>query len=104
MVAVGAVFTIGNRTAGEEVFDMAPPHAAVAGEIIAGSAPDSDEFEAEAAPSAQGLTMVRPVMSAATIAYPVPGLGRAVRLTRGEVAGAGLVADDRCVPLGIFAM
>jgi hypothetical protein len=102
--AVGAVFAIGNRIVGMEVFDRASTYAAVAGKIIAGYALDAEEVEAEAAPSeAQVMAMVQLVMSAATVAYPVPGLGTAVRLAGAEIFGAGLVVDDRCVHLAAFA-
>ena len=101
--AVGAVFAIGERVIGMEVFDKPSTYSAVAHRIVAGYALDAEEVEAEAAPSeAQVLEMVTAMGAASTATYKVPGLGSTVRLSGSDIFGAGLVVDQQCVHLAAF--
>lgn len=102
--AVGAVFAIGSRVMGMEVFDKSSTYSAVAGKILEGYALDAEEFEAGVAPPSeeQVLALVKSVAHASSQEYQAPGLGVAVRMSDSNFFGAGLVVDNRCVHLAVF--
>jgi len=102
---VGAVFAIGGRVEGLELFDADRTFAELMAKIVRSYAIDALERPREEYPLdlTAAPRFVRRIARAHAETYPAVGLGTDVRLRGHGVIAAGLVHEDRVVHLAAFA-
>lgn len=101
----GAVFAIGDRVEGLEVFDSPETFADMLPKLVRSYAIDAIETadSDNSKPSAvQASVLIDRLLHAAAETYPAVGLGTDVRLTAPEVVAGGLIHDERVVHLAAF--
>lgn len=113
---VGAMFLIGDRVIGFDLFDRASTLASVLPKLVRGVAVDAIDLRAATHSSpAEGLPAERPAdaratdflslaASASPHVIPAIGLGEDVRLTAPGIAGAALIHEGHLVHLGVLAL
>lgn len=102
---VGAVFAIGGRPFGLDVFDCSEPLEALLDKLVRSYALDAIDTSGERAAPQQPQPpedFLAAVTAAKAETYPAVGLGEDVRLEGTNVVGAALVADGRVVHLSAF--
>ncbi len=102
---VGAVFLLGARFAGLDLFAHEPTFAVLLPKLLRSYALDALELDSKRpldlpAKAAHGL--IADVATAPAQEYPGVGLGRDVRIDSPAVAGAALVAGDAVLHLAAF--
>lgn len=103
---LGAVFAIGDRIEGLELFDCSETLAEMLPKLVRSYAIDALERTAsrEDAPDEdEALRFVEALKQAEFDAYPAVGVGTEVRLQTREIVAAGLATDERLVHLAAFA-
>jgi hypothetical protein len=100
----GAVFAIGDKLAGFELFEHPDVLRKMLEKIVRSYALDAIEVrETEALPTSKAVrAFVDEVADGRYEAFPGVGLGEDVRITGDRVTGAALVANDRVVHLCAF--
>ncbi len=102
---VGAVFLVGARFAGLDLFAHESTFAALLPKLLRGYALDALEVDSNsghAPPVATAHRLIAGVVVAEARDYPAVGLGRDVRIDSPAVAGAALVAGDAVLHLAAF--
>jgi hypothetical protein len=101
---VGAVYAIGNKIIGLELFDTDATYRRLAGKLVGSYALDAmEESESAAAPDAGTIkAFVDGVRSAASERFATVGLGESVRLSSQSLVGAALEVSASCVHLSAF--
>ena len=102
---VGAVFLVGSRFAGLDLFAHESTFAALLPKLLRGYALDALEADAKnghGPPPAAAHRLIAGVVVAEARDYPAVGLGRDVRIDSPAVAGAALVACDEVLHLAAF--
>jgi hypothetical protein len=100
----GAVYSIGGRPRGLELFDRAATFERVAPKLTRSYAIDAMERSADAVPQvAPASAFIDVVRVLEAQAFPAPGEGQDVRLTGEAAFGAALVAASKVVHLAAFA-
>jgi len=107
----GAVFAVGGRVAGLDLFDAPGTREKFWGKLVSSYALDAVEAEVgRVVPlRPEGLeadvrAFVADVVAARPERFPVVGLGCQVRLAHDGVAGGGLVHEGRVVHLAAFRL
>lgn len=103
---VGAVFLVGARFAGLDLFAHESTFAALLPKLLRGYALDALEVDSRsghAPPAAAAHRLIAGVVVAEARDYPAVGLGRDVRIDSPAVAGAALVAGDAVLHLAAFS-
>jgi len=103
---VGAVFAIGDRIEGLELFDCRETLAEMLPKLVRSYAIDAIERNAsQQGPPAEdaALRFVEAVKGSEFDTYPAVGAGTEIRLQTRDLVAAGLVADERLVHLVAFA-
>ena len=102
---VGALFAVGSRISGFDLFDSAKTLRTYLGKLVRSHALDTlneNEREGES-PSMRGAEwLLEATAHSAVETYPALGLGVDVRLREAGVIGAGLLWQDRVVHLHAF--
>jgi hypothetical protein len=113
---VGALFVVGDRVIGLDLFDRPTTLAKILPKLVRGVAVDAIDAASEPGPVPERPTAGRGpaeeraagflaiAADASQRATPALGLGEDVRLTAPGIAGAALVHDGRVVHLGVFAL
>ncbi|GAB4180376.1 MAG: hypothetical protein OHK0026_17930 [Rhodocyclaceae bacterium] len=101
----GAIFAIGGRVAGLDLFDRAATFARVRDKLVRSYALDAIEGGEKDQPAEAGAAQrFLDALQIATVAhYPATGLGEDVRLDGLGLCGAALVVEDKLVHLCAFA-
>jgi hypothetical protein len=102
---VGAVFMIGGRVVGLELFDSPATFARVLDKIVESFALDAIEYpEAGTAPPAREVAQafLRKVAGAQATTHTAVDLGQDVRLSAEQMEGGALIADGRILHLSAF--
>ena len=102
---VGAVFLVGARFAGLDLFAHESTFAVLLPKLLRGYALDALELDAKEGavpPAATAQRLMAAVAAAGSRDHPAVGLGRDVRIDSPTVAGAALVADDAVLHLAAF--
>lgn len=103
----GAVFGIGDRIVGLDLFADPGLYARVADKLVRSYGLDAIHARAQAAPPADLPAAVTALLDSARSAprrpFPAPGLGETWRLEGETLAGAALVHGGQCVHLAVFA-
>lgn len=101
--ACGAVFVVGSKIAGADLFDRPATLAKLWSKLVRAYAIDALEEGSEEEASALDVRIwLRSVAEATAEPFPSPGLGTDVRLESPALAGAGLVLDDHPVHVELF--
>lgn len=103
--AVGAIFAIGERVVGVDLFDKAGTYRVTAPKIIAGYALDAEEVKVpvDVPSSAKVGQMLASLAEMTGSEYAAPGDGSTIRLSGGDLFGAALVVNQHCVHLAAFS-
>ena len=102
---IGAVYTIGGRIAGLDLFDSPATWSRLAPKLHSSYALDAMEGEGKQA-ALPGEDAVRAfladVAAAGAERFPTTGLGQTLRLEASGLTGAALEVDGRCIHLAAF--
>jgi hypothetical protein len=101
---IGAAYAIGDTLLGIDVFDSDVTFRKLAPKLLASYALDAMEVESTAAsPDTRSVNaFIQSVRAAAHQPSPTVGIGEMVRLSAGDLVGAALQVDGRCVHLAAF--
>lgn len=101
----GAVFGIGDRIVGLDLFGSDDLYAKVADKLVRSYALDALHAETPASPPVTDAiaAMIDRALGARRAPFPAPGVGETWRFDGDDVAGAALVHDGRCVHFEAFA-
>ena len=102
---VGAVFLVGSRFAGLDLFAHESTFAALLPKLLRGYALDAlevDSMNGHGPPATAAHRLIAELTAAPAQVYPSVGLGRDVRIDSPAVAGAALVAGDAVLHLAAF--
>ena len=103
---LGAVFAIGDRVEGLELFDCSETLAEMLPKLVRSHAIDALERTAsrgDAPNEDEALGFIESLRQAEFDTYPAVGAGTEVRLQTREIVAAGLATDERLVHLAAFA-
>ena len=102
---VGALFALGGRVAGLELFDCPQTFARLLPKLVRSYALDAIECPGSGSPVPPpdaSAAFLRQVATTAVSAFPGVGMGQAIRLQSPTLVGAGLVVDDALIHLAAF--
>jgi hypothetical protein len=101
---VGAIFTIGSRVVGADLFDASETMSKLLAKLVRAVAVDA--LDADAAEQSTGAPSIEVFLDAIAVASvheaPAVGGGRDLRLTSQGVTGAALVDEGSIVHLSAF--
>ncbi len=102
----GAVFAVGGRVVGFDLFDAADTYARLGRKLLSGYAMDAMEAEPDAAPAADDSAagFLERVAACETRAWPAVGLGEDLRYSGQGLAVAALARDGEAVHVCAFAL
>ena len=100
---VGAVFAIGGRVAGAELFETPELFASYYRKVAESYALDALRHRSEASPPAAGAeSLIADLQKAQGSSFRAIGLGEDVRIDEAHLVGGALLYDDRVVHLAAF--
>ena len=100
----GAIFAIGSRVVGLDLFDHASTLTNVVAKLVASYAIDAiEETSGESCGAGEAKAFFEIVASAGVESYQAIGLGSDLRLVAPGIVGGGLAVEDRLIHLAAFA-
>jgi hypothetical protein len=101
---VGAVFGIGSRIVGLEVFSEPSLYQRLSRKVARSFLLDALEIDLTADPGSKAAVaaLIEKVFNSNHVAYPAPGGGESVRFNEKDMHGAALVEDNQCLHLAVL--